>query len=418
MDLNNVSSNILLIGLVLIGLCCLYLLYSNFSKVREIEELKRKVEDLKKIFLNQQSHNEEIFSKINTVLYQTITNTPSDSPPLHPNVPSQHPHLHPPVSSPSDMQGGNISSINEEIAKEVVSDFKTNFIPETKQININTHSSDDTVLDNSTTITINKEGHVNSTDAITVSTFVNDKSQEKAINLELEDLDKLDEPHIEDDDPLLDELDDNCEEIEIDNLGSSKRLDELAIDDIGQDIEITKENIFSVQTIPNAEVFDDLEDVLSIATDPIGDSNEVINSNSNFNLDDIDDINNINDINDIDNSMGIDDIDGIDGIDGVNFQSESVQMKTINIDNSNISGSIKNFDTLELDEILNGNTSSSNHIKSNDDDNVKHIDIENSKTETHLQNMSMKQLKELAKSHKLKTTGTKQELINLLAKVI
>ena len=60
-NLNSFCSNLMLIALVLVGLCCLYLLYSNFTKVREIEELKRRVEDLKKIFLNQQIHNDETF---------------------------------------------------------------------------------------------------------------------------------------------------------------------------------------------------------------------------------------------------------------------------------------------------------------------------------------------------------------------
>ena len=41
-DLQNISSNLLLVGFVLISICCLYLLYSNFSKIRDINDLKRK----------------------------------------------------------------------------------------------------------------------------------------------------------------------------------------------------------------------------------------------------------------------------------------------------------------------------------------------------------------------------------------
>ena len=52
-DLQNISSNLLLISFVLISLCCLYLLYSNFVKIKEIKELKTNVEDLKTIFFNQ-----------------------------------------------------------------------------------------------------------------------------------------------------------------------------------------------------------------------------------------------------------------------------------------------------------------------------------------------------------------------------
>ena len=57
-DLQDISSNLLLVGFALIGICCLYLLYSNFSKIREINELKKNVEDLKNIFFNQQKHND------------------------------------------------------------------------------------------------------------------------------------------------------------------------------------------------------------------------------------------------------------------------------------------------------------------------------------------------------------------------
>ena len=51
-DLQSISSNLLLVGFVLISICCLYLLYSNFSKIRELNDLKRNIEDLKTIFFN------------------------------------------------------------------------------------------------------------------------------------------------------------------------------------------------------------------------------------------------------------------------------------------------------------------------------------------------------------------------------
>ena len=63
-DLQSISSNLLLVGFVLISICCLYLLYSNFSKINTLNELKRNVEDLKTIFLNQQKHNDEIYKNI------------------------------------------------------------------------------------------------------------------------------------------------------------------------------------------------------------------------------------------------------------------------------------------------------------------------------------------------------------------
>ena len=63
-DLQDLSSNLLLVGFALISICCLYLLYSNFTKVREINEIKLKCEDLTKIFINQQKHNDETYTKM------------------------------------------------------------------------------------------------------------------------------------------------------------------------------------------------------------------------------------------------------------------------------------------------------------------------------------------------------------------
>ena len=85
-DLQSISSNLLLVGFVLISICCLYLLYSNFTKIREINELKINVEDLKKIFFNQQKHNDEIYNTFintskNDILQQT--NTHEDTKSLH-----------------------------------------------------------------------------------------------------------------------------------------------------------------------------------------------------------------------------------------------------------------------------------------------------------------------------------------------
>ena len=70
MDLQSLSSNLLLVGFALVSICCLYLLYSNFTKVREIEDLKHKVEDLKNIFFNQQKHNDETYSNIMNILVE------------------------------------------------------------------------------------------------------------------------------------------------------------------------------------------------------------------------------------------------------------------------------------------------------------------------------------------------------------
>ena len=63
-NLQDLSSNLLLVGFVLISICCLYLLYTNFTKVRDINEIKSKFEDLKTIFFNQQKQNDESYIKI------------------------------------------------------------------------------------------------------------------------------------------------------------------------------------------------------------------------------------------------------------------------------------------------------------------------------------------------------------------
>ena len=70
-NIQDLSSNLLLVGFALISICCLYLLYSNFSKVREINELKYKFEDLKNIFINQQKHNDESYIKIMKLLQES-----------------------------------------------------------------------------------------------------------------------------------------------------------------------------------------------------------------------------------------------------------------------------------------------------------------------------------------------------------
>jgi hypothetical protein len=73
-DLHDLSSNLLLIGFVLISICCLYLLYTNFTKVRDINEMKTKFEDLKTIFFNQQKQNDESYLKIMQILQDDVQN--------------------------------------------------------------------------------------------------------------------------------------------------------------------------------------------------------------------------------------------------------------------------------------------------------------------------------------------------------
>jgi hypothetical protein len=403
-NLNSFSSNLMLIALVLVSLCCLYLLYSNFTKVREIEELKGRVEDLKKIFLNQQMHNDETFSKINTVLFQTLTNgqssgqssgqTQSSSVDIKPDN--------------SNYSAGTLDklNVNDEIAKEVSVELKQSVLSPTKIINIDTENVDN--LEGNTTtnnIIINKEGYIShnlSNTSEKTTTENKNTNENKEINIDLHDLDNLDDAN--EPDPNLDtdmnmeelDLDDNCEEFDTDKLVSSKSNSHIL--DKECDIQITKDNLFNIDTvnITNAEIFDDLEDTLSIATAPIDETNDIINHNSNFNLDDIQDI---------------DDIDIL----------EPVDIKTVQ-PNVNVT----KVEDIDLSELLNGNTnqtkktesnqanSESNELLNENKENKENIKTEIDTPKTDYNSMPVKQLKDIAKSHGLKTTGTKQELVQLL----
>jgi hypothetical protein len=393
MNLNSFSSNLMLIALVLVGLCCLYLLYSNFTKVREIEELKRRVEDLKKIFLNQQMHNDETFSKINNVLFQSLTNGQIPNPNLA-NISN---------SGLTDKQEQGLATpldVNNEIAKEVSAEINQNFAlastSPTKTINIDADNSNNLDSKSGDNIVINKEGYVNENNSMTDETDTNaikklNMQESKEINIDLHDLDNLDD--LNDADPNLDndmnidelDLDENCEEINTDKMVSSKKEQNLFDGD--NDVQVTKDNLFNLDTvnITNAEIFDDLEDTLSIATAPIDETNDVINHTNNFNLDDIQDI------------PDIDDLDNL----------ESIDIKTVQL---NVATSEDN----DISQLLNGNINQSKNIEShqNEKQSMKTIEIDAPKIDYNI--MSVKQLKDIAKSYGLKSTGTKQELIQIL----
>lgn len=389
MDLNSISSNLLLVGLILIGLCCLYLLYSNFSKVREIEDLKRRVEDLKKIFINQQNHNDETFSKINTILFQTLGQTPISTTSPHPAVPSDR-------LTVDNKALATPESVNNEIAKDIMLDVKA--AGTTKTVNIDEANAVDNGIINK--LIINKEGYEQGQEQGQSAGGIERVSNTKEINIDLHDLDDLDDAEIQDNE--------NCEEIDIDNMvaiDGNAREHDIDIqnyknkEDGKTSPEVTKDNIFNLDVINNinAEIFDDLEDTLSIATEPIGDSNDVINTNANFNIDDI------NDIDDLDIDIPNDTI-----------ATEEIEPSEI--------------DTTDLDEILNGNQTKKTNLANTKTEkelvtrneigteNIKKIELEThmGSDVTALNNMSVKQLKDLAKSHKLKTTGTKQELIDII----
>jgi hypothetical protein len=409
MDLNSISSNLLLIGFALVSICCLYLLYSNFTKVREIEELKSKVEDLKKIFFNQQKHNDETYSRMLTMIQggasteNAIINTP------------EHPlHLAPHTI------GAITIDANTNIANEMMNDIKQEI--NTKIINIDPNLCDNNIP---TTIIISKEGLLQTTD--NKINKVNEDTK-KEITLDLQELDNLE--------PAEDNLDD------IDNASLNNILNDNIDNDIDEDVEllsnkhsnvfndsddipINKSNIFEINNIDDTiseididnitdNIIDDInDDSESIATEPIdADLDDIIcNNNIDIPTEDNDDftIDNLDD-NEIDIEGTLNEI--------TITQTDNNDIKNIEINLDNTPSNNDKLDDLDLDvdlnDILNGK---SDNVKKAD---IKTIEIEtiSNDNKTNLNNMSIKQLKDLAKTHKLKSTGTKNELINALSKVI
>ena len=430
-NVNSISSNLMLIGLVLVSMCCLYLLYTNFTKLREIEELKRRVEDLKKIFLNQQIHNDETFSKINTVLFQSLTNGKVQHIPPTVSLNSR------PDSRANTLQEThNNADVNNEIAMEVAEEIThsiSTYEP-TKTINLDLDVSDISNLVggvssmNAANIVINKEGYYsddNSNSIMETNLGKSNNEEQKEINIDLHDLDNINDAinNIEDDghdicvdgEDNMDKLDlDECEEFDVDKLSSPQNV----ICHDGK-MQITKDNIFNLDTIniTNDEIFDDLEETLSIATAPIDETNDIINHNSNFNLDEIQDIQDIDDLDD--------NLHALETVDIKTIRLNIHTTATENIATENIATENIATENIDSGQLLNGKITSNNETNqgqnktSNDTQdtnleaqNVKIIEIDAPKTDYN--SMSVKQLKDIAKSHGLKTTGTKQELIQLL----
>ena len=410
MDLNNISSNLLLIGFALVSLCCLYLLYSNFTKVREIEELKRKVEDLKKIFFNQQQHNDETYARMITMIQSGL----------------QHPHTQEQLEalmhnttqlkqSPEMNNSVNQVGIDENniLANEMMAEIG-NTTQKVKVITIDPNANSN-VLDNVDDVIINKEGADDS--------IATDK---KEIILDLHDLDNV-EPTNNDNIDNLDNLDDLNDLNELETESLDNILDDNNDDEYDQslnNLNTSKPNIFDINNIDDT-IDATIDDIASITTDPIVDLDDVIgnNSNNNFNIDEIDNLEDIHNLEDIDNLDDLDDIDNLDSLDNIKKIDITVDTTTTDLQSNEIN---TKQEDLDLNELLNGK--SDKKAKSNktdkfdnneqiDNDNIKKIEITDD-SKTNLHNMSIKQLKDLAKSYKLKTTGTKSELIAAISKVM
>lgn len=419
MDLNGISNNLLLIGFVLVSLCCLYLLFSNFSKTREIEEMKRKVEDLKNIFFNQQKHNDDSFAKmINLIQHQSTT----ISPVTYPDTPILE-------TSHQQLKTVTITNDNEN-------QLPTNIIINKEQSTITNTLEQQPVL-------------AKQSDSNHIVTETQKDSETKEINIDLEELNDLDEPTENDDTQDIADLDDidNMVQLDIEEIDNHENKD---TNDLAEHI---KNGIFA--TSAKIEIFDDN---ISISTEPIENLDDIMQNETN--IDDMEDIEDIDDINT--DNLDIEDMLPMtannitlvhtdhhllghleESTPVTNQQTDfsqsddTTQTKTIIIDADNTLDNIiiTNNQTEENTKtiIINNNKENNSNIEDVLDDNLDDIDDldkllsgntdepkpdENTKKTNDLSSMSIKQLKELAKTHKLKTTGTKNELITALSKII
>jgi hypothetical protein len=423
-DLQNITSNLLLVGFALVSICCLYLLYSNFSKVREINELKNKVEDLKNIFFNQQKHNDMAYEN----MLNMINNSGSNS-----NINN--------FSTPNNLAASNnISSSN-------VTNL-TNLTNIMKKISINPDLTESELLQLSNTTGDDNTGDDNS--------VVNNDLKE--IKLDLHELDNLDVVKDEEDIDTISNVDLNVED-----LGDvDKPIEDNIYDSIHS---IKKEN----------EIFDNLTESNSITTDPVGNIEDIdnimdgdfdenlLNNNQDENDNEInleqppvtqlqntndDHIDNLDDFDldefdttkqvNIDNSITLSETlmqnKTSNSTEDVNNEIKVVLVGNNNVNNSSVdvaneitvqnntsvlendlsiqkakknkkvNESSESSESNDLNELLNGNTD------------VKKIEIDAKLT--NINSMSIKQLKDLAKSYKVKTYGTKQELIAALSAVM
>jgi hypothetical protein len=451
-DLQGLSSNIVLIGFVLLSICCLYLLYSNFKKTRELEELNQKMDDLKTIFFNQQKHNDLTQSH----LAQLINSSDPSSTIAITNA-NQH------VVSQQPTQQQQIA----EVIKQV-------------NINKNANSVESVMVSGSRDNTIEQKNNK----SIVVDL---DDQLNSDITNDLKELETLDDPVDKDssnNDEDIENLDiDNTEEI-IDNIYDSEhslKVDIIIDDDDATDVndidleyvleEMTKKSLNEVNAnleddnINNLNDLDDLDnDILddntdcveSIKTDPIphdlddldidleeigdvsGDA-DICEPNDDDNIDlDLDDITEyITD--DIRNSMSPQNTNNTMNIEPTPIMNTDATTKQINIDStSNLTKSTISQQSLEPDattkNISLSQTSQSTPNQTTDSSKEKTISLDqllngkpdrkvdtNAKeplTSEMLYDMSLKQLKELAKTHKIKANGSKQEIITILSNLL
>jgi hypothetical protein len=417
-DLNEISSNIILVGFVIIGILCLYLLYSNFNKSRQIAELQIRVEDMKNIFINQQKHNDETYEHImNSINNKQLLETP--------DINNQH--------SPNSMH----------LTKETLEAFTNNTIP-TKTVNINPNISNSELLINKSKITnqnlIQNMDIENIDDIDDIENINLNDETNKEINIDLHDLDSMSDVHSDDSNingnNNNDNMDDDIEKIsfedgEIEEIEDIEDIDNTNIFDPRHSIikDDDNESIATEQMISDADLNDimneeiDLQEVNNnISEEPdyddTNDTNEINNTNeNNDDLDNIDldlDLDLELDLNEIDNvspataektkQISLDDLATLEETIINNINPDDTT-KTITFDTNNNN---TETETIELDKLLSGDVKKIELKKENSKDT-------NDNLNTDVNSMSLKQLKEHAKSLKIKTTGlSKQDLINAI----
>jgi hypothetical protein len=381
--------------------------------------MKRKVEDLKNIFFNQQKHNDDSFAKmINLIQHQSTT----ISPVTYPDTPILE-------TSHQQLKTVTITNDNEN-------QLPTNIIINKEQSTITNTLEQQPVL-------------AKQSDSNHIVTETQKDSETKEINIDLEELNDLDEPTENDDTQDIADLDDidNMVQLDIEEIDNHENKD---TNDLAEHI---KNGIFA--TSAKIEIFDDN---ISISTEPIENLDDIMQNETN--IDDMEDIEDIDDINT--DNLDIEDMLPMtannitlvhtdhhllghleESTPVTNQQTDfsqsddTTQTKTIIIDADNTLDNIiiTNNQTEENTKtiIINNNKENNSNIEDVLDDNLDDIDDldkllsgntdepkpdENTKKTNDLSSMSIKQLKELAKTHKLKTTGTKNELITALSKII
>ena len=226
-DLQGLSSNIVLIGFVLVGIACLYLLYSNYKKTQELEELQIQIRVLKDVFTTSQKNYYELRENVLSSLHNN-TSKPTNLT----------------ESRPINIQEINLSTVSKER-----DDIKT----------IKVHQQD--LL--STILNSNIDDSVKETKDTKQIEIVDDDVNND-IN-DLKELDDLDNPQESDTTDELNEYS-NDDENTID-LGNVDEIREHILDPI-HSFKDNDESGLDIEDIIDDMIDEEILDTKSIQTDP------------------------------------------------------------------------------------------------------------------------------------------------------